>query len=68
MPSHYYAAACQTAFDNPADCAGITTHTRRMCNIIEQTIIGCAPAGLDNQPLDSEQIRARIRRMKERLA
>lgn len=43
MPSLYYAAACQTAFDNPADRSGIAAHTKRMCNIVEQTIVGYEP-------------------------
>ncbi len=39
----YYAAACQTAFDCPADRTEIALRTRRMCEMIEQTIIGYEP-------------------------
>ena len=39
----YYAAACQTAFECPARAAGIAANTKRMCEIIEQTIVGYEP-------------------------
>jgi len=43
MPSLYYAAACQTAFNCPADRSGIAAHVKRMCDMAEQTIIGYEP-------------------------
>jgi predicted amidohydrolase len=43
MTQPYYAAACQTAFDCPADRRGIAERTARMCAIIEQTITGYEP-------------------------
>ncbi len=39
----YYAAACQTAFDCPTDRSQIAARTRRMGEMIEQTIIGYEP-------------------------
>lgn len=39
----YYAAACQTDFASPADRGGIAANTRRMCEIVEQTIVGYEP-------------------------
>jgi len=39
----YYAAACQTAFDCPATRAEIGERTRRMCEIVEHTIVGYEP-------------------------
>lgn len=43
LPPRYHAAACQTAFDCPADRTGIAERTRRMCAMIEQTIVGYEP-------------------------
>jgi predicted amidohydrolase len=43
MTSLYYAAACQTAFDCPRERSEIAQRTRRMCEIIEQTIVGYEP-------------------------
>jgi len=43
MSDLYYAAACQTAFDCPADRSSIEERTRRMCTIAEQTIVGYEP-------------------------
>ena len=43
MSELYYAAACQTAFDCPADRSSIEERTRRMCTIAEQTIVGYEP-------------------------
>ena len=42
-PDLYYAAACQTAFDCPASRTEIAERTRRMCDIIEHTIVGYEP-------------------------
>lgn len=39
----FYAAACQTAFDCPRDRTEIAERTRRMCAMIEQTIVGYEP-------------------------
>jgi formamidase len=39
----WYAAACQTAFDCPADRNQIAERTNRMCGMVEQTIIGYEP-------------------------
>ena len=39
----YYAAACQTAFDCPSDRSQIAERTRRMEEIIEQTVVGYEP-------------------------
>ena len=39
----WYAAACQTAFDCPADRSEISERTARMCAIVEQTIVGYEP-------------------------
>ena len=43
MPSLYYAAACQTAFDCPNSREQIGERTRRMCEIAENTIVGYEP-------------------------
>ena len=43
MTQLYYAAACQTAFDCPADRRDIAARTKRMCEIVEQTITGYEP-------------------------
>ncbi len=43
MPKPYYAAACQTAFDCPTDREQITQRTKRMCEMIEHTIVGYEP-------------------------
>ncbi|MCZ6494183.1 MAG: nitrilase, partial [Planctomycetota bacterium] len=43
MPQLYYAAACQTAFDCPANRSEIGQRTARMCEIAEQTILGYEP-------------------------
>ncbi len=43
MPELYYAAACQTAFDCPASRDEIAARTKRMCEIVEQTIVGYEP-------------------------
>ncbi len=43
MPDLYYAAACQTAFDCPANRVDIAARTKRMVEITEQTIIGYEP-------------------------
>ena len=40
MSELYYAAACQTDFASPDDRHGIAANTRRMCEIVEQTIVG----------------------------
>ena len=39
----YYAAACQTDFAAPTDRSEIASRTRRMCEIVEQTITGYEP-------------------------
>jgi predicted amidohydrolase len=39
----FYAAACQTDFPNPKTRAEIAERTRRMCAIVEQTIVGYEP-------------------------
>ncbi len=39
----YYAAACQTAFDCPTTRDEIGDRTRRMCEIVEHTIVGYEP-------------------------
>ena len=39
----FYAAACQTDFPCPSTRAEIADRTRRMCTIIEQTIVGYEP-------------------------
>jgi formamidase len=39
----YYAAACQTAFDCPTSRDQIASRTKRMGEIIEQTIVGYEP-------------------------
>jgi predicted amidohydrolase len=43
MSDLYYAAACQTAFDCPATRRDIAARTRRMCEIVEHTIVGYEP-------------------------
>ena len=43
MPDLYYAAACQTSFECPRSRSEIADRTRRMCEIVEQTIIGYEP-------------------------
>jgi predicted amidohydrolase len=43
MTQLYYAAACQTSFDCPADRREIAQRTKRMCEIVEQTITGYEP-------------------------
>ncbi len=43
MTERYYAAACQTAFPCPAKRDEIAARTQRMCELIEQTIIGYEP-------------------------
>lgn len=43
MTDLFYAAACQTDFDSPSDRNQIADRTRRMAQIIEQTIIGYEP-------------------------
>jgi len=43
MTGIYYAAACQTAFDCPRERSEIGARTRRMCDIVEQTIVGYEP-------------------------
>ena len=39
----YYAAACQTAFTCPSKREEIAANTKRMCEMIEQTITGYEP-------------------------
>ena len=39
----FYAAACQTDFPCPSTRAEIADRTRRMCAMVEQTIIGYEP-------------------------
>jgi len=39
----YYAAACQTDFPAPADRSEIHIRTKRMCEMVEQTILGYEP-------------------------
>ncbi len=43
MLKPYYAAACQTAFDCPTDREQIAQRTKRMCEMIEHTIVGYEP-------------------------
>ena len=43
MTERYYAAACQTDFPCPAKREEIAARTRRMCELIEQTIVGYEP-------------------------
>ena len=43
MSDLYYAAACQTAFQCPNTRKGIAENTRRMCDIVEHTIVGYEP-------------------------
>ena len=40
---NYYAAACQTDFAAPVDSSEIAARTKRMCEIVEQTIVGYEP-------------------------
>ena len=40
---NYYAAACQTDFEAPADRSEIAARTKRMCEMAEQTITGYEP-------------------------
>jgi formamidase len=39
----YYAAACQTDFPAPADRSEIHIRTKRMCEMVEQTVLGYEP-------------------------
>lgn len=43
MPERYYAAACQTDFPCASERSEIAERTRRMCSIVEQTIVGYEP-------------------------
>ena len=43
MTIPYYAAACQTDFECPTDRGQIGDRTKRMCEVIEQTIAGYEP-------------------------
>ncbi len=43
MSQIYYAAACQTDFPSPSKRGEIGDRVRRMCDIIEQTIVGYEP-------------------------
>ncbi|MEE9141433.1 MAG: nitrilase-related carbon-nitrogen hydrolase [Gammaproteobacteria bacterium] len=43
MTDLYYAAACQTDFPSPSDRTEIADRTRRMCEMIEQTVLGYEP-------------------------
>ena len=43
MTNLYYAAACQTAFACPTDRDQIAQRTKRMCEMIEHTIVGYEP-------------------------
>ncbi len=43
MSELYYAACCQTDFPCPTDRSEIAERTRRMCAMIEQTIVGYEP-------------------------
>jgi predicted amidohydrolase len=43
MSELYYAAACQTSFACPSRQDEIKTRTKRMCEIVENTIIGYEP-------------------------
>jgi formamidase len=43
MSQTFYAAACQTSFNCPAKSSEIATRTQRMCEMIENTIIGYEP-------------------------
>ena len=43
MTDRYYAACCQTDFSCPGDRDEIAERTRRMCAIVEQTIVGYEP-------------------------
>ncbi len=43
MHTPYYAAACQTDFESPTRRSEIAARTRRMCEMIEQTVIGYEP-------------------------
>ncbi len=39
----YYAAACQTSFECPTDRAEISDRVKRMCDIVEHTVVGYEP-------------------------
>ena len=39
----YYAAACQTAFDCPTSRDEMPARVKRMCEIVEHTIVGYEP-------------------------
>src|SRR5688572_15755122 len=43
MSDLFYAACCQTDFACPRRAAEIAERTRRMCELIEQTVIGYEP-------------------------
>ena len=43
MPELYYAASCQTDFPCPLQRKEIAERTRRMCTLVEQTIVGYEP-------------------------
>jgi len=43
MPDLYYAAACQTSFECPKTRAEIAVRVGRMCQMVEQTILGYEP-------------------------
>ncbi|MCK4661110.1 MAG: nitrilase [Phycisphaerae bacterium] len=43
MSDRYYAAACQTDFPCPSNRDEIIVRTKRMCELIEQTIVGYEP-------------------------
>jgi predicted amidohydrolase len=43
MTTPYYAAACQTDLPCPEDRREIARNTRRMCQMIEQTLVGYEP-------------------------
>jgi len=43
MPDLYYAATCQTDFPSPMERGEIAERTRRMCELVEQTIVGYEP-------------------------
>lgn len=43
MSNLYYAAACQTSFDCPATREEIGERVRRMCDMVEHTVLGYEP-------------------------
>jgi predicted amidohydrolase len=43
MSNLYYAAACQTSFDCPTTRDGIGERVKRMCDIVEHTVLGYEP-------------------------